>query len=186
MSSAKQSHGADLGAETNLPKPYTAGGPEKTTDKGHFATPKGEPKPVGFGKDKSSRHKKQNGVILPLDYRRDLSKTARAHRKKYRKLFNADPTLKDRAARFYRSNLPPVRRAGRPGIDSVTIAIRLLSIIKRRYPDERPVCWWRRIYPLAIPGYETLPKEEQRAQRALLRERVRNRKNQQRRRRITE
>ncbi len=184
MSSARQSRGASLGAETDLPKPYSKDSQEKMPDKRTCATEKSEPKRVGFGKAKGSR--KPSNAILPLDYRRDLSKMAREHQKKYGTSFKVDATLKDRAARFYRSQLPPLRRAGRPGISGVTIAIRLKRVTKQQDPDETAVHRWGRIYPIAIPNHETLTKEQQRVERILLRERVKSRKNQQRRRRTQE
>ncbi len=188
MSSATAFPDRNQGPGNGVPKPSRKEGLAKMVDKGSEHSAKEEPKPVGFGKETKIAHstKKHSLISLPVAYRLELASIARAHRKKYRTLFAAAPTLKDRAARFYRSKLPPLRRPGRPGIDSVTTAMRLLRIVKRGYPDETPACWWRRIYPLAIPNYETLSKEEQRAQRVLLRERVRSRRNQQRRRRMGE
>jgi hypothetical protein len=185
MSSDRKIPVPNLGTETSVPKPSNEIRVENTPGKGSDAPRKAEPKAVGFGKGKSSRNN-PSGAVLPLDYRRDLAKMAGAHRKKYRKIFKADPTLKDRAARFYRAQLPPRSRRGRPGIDSVTTAMRLLRIIRRRYPHETPACWWRRIYPLAIPTYDTLSNEHQRVERILLRERVKSRRNQQRKRRTQE
>jgi hypothetical protein len=85
----------------------------------------------------------------------------------------ADPKLKDRASRFLRSLLPPHRRRGRPGLGSVTVAIRLLNRFKRQHPEEKPEQIWKRIYPAAIPGYDAMSELEQNDARHVLRERVR-------------
>jgi len=81
-------------------------------------------------------------------------------------------------ARFLRSLLPPKRKRGRPGIASVTKAILLLKKFKHQYPTEKPEQIWKRIYPEAIPGYTSMDPERQKAERLLLRDRVRNRGNQ--------
>src|SRR5437667_6634279 len=46
--------------------------------------------------------------------------------------------------------------------------------LNAQHPNERPEQIWARIYPLAIPGYESFGNDEKRAQRLLLRERVRS------------
>src|SRR5436309_8927612 len=61
---------------------------------------------------------------LPREVRKEITQCARQLRQ-HRKLFISDPKLRDRASRFLRSLLPPKRKRGRPGIDSVTKAIRL-------------------------------------------------------------
>jgi len=132
---------------------------------------------------KPQRKRKRRSPPLPQQYRQDITRMARQHRKRFGKLLLADPKLKDRSARFYRSLLlPKPKRRGRPPVESVTIATRLLQKYRREYPDETPEQWWKRIYPQAIPGYEKLGREERKAQQLLLRERVRSRRNQQRRR----
>jgi hypothetical protein len=79
-------------------------------------------------------------------------------------------------ARFLRSLLPPQRKRGRPGIPGVTKAMLLLMRFKRRYPHEKPAQRWARIYPEAIPGYAGMDRERRKAERLLLRERVRSRR----------
>ena len=90
----------------------------------------------------------------------------------------SDPKLKDRASRFLRSLLPPQRKRGRPGIAGVTKAISLLKRFRRQYPNDKPEQIWKRVYTEAIPRYASMEREHQRAERLLLRERVRSRKNQ--------
>jgi hypothetical protein len=86
----------------------------------------------------------------------------------------ADPTLKDRAARLLRSLLPPKpRRRGRPGLDSVTTAIRLLGSFRKQFPGELWAEVWQRIYPEAVPNYVVMNSVEQEHARQVLRERVR-------------
>jgi hypothetical protein len=52
---------------------------------------------------------------------------------------------------------------------------------RRQYPHETPAQLWARVYPEAIPGYADMDRERQKAERVLLRERVRSRGNQHRR-----
>ena len=79
-------------------------------------------------------------------------------------------------------SLLPRRRPGPPSIESVTRAIRLQRILKRKHPDEKPEQLWARIYPRAIPNWEALSKDDRIAQKLLLRNRVWSRRNQRRRR----
>jgi hypothetical protein len=128
-----------------------------------------------------SKHRRRPGPRLPTAVRKEIARFARELRQ-HRKLFIADPKLKDRASRFLRSLLPPRRKRGRPGIDSVTIAIRLRNRFRRQYPGEKPEQIWKKVYPKAIPGYARMDRERQKAEQLLLRERVYSRKLQQRRR----
>ncbi len=122
--------------------------------------------------------RRRHGPRLPAVVRKEITRCAQQLRQ-HRKLFMADPKLKDRAARFFRSLLPPKRKRGRPGIDSVTKAIRLRQRFRRLYPNEKPELIWKRIYPEAIPGYAGMDRERQKAERLLLRERVRSRRHRQ-------
>jgi hypothetical protein len=117
----------------------------------------------------------RRGPRLPAAVRKEIARFARELRRQHRNLFTADPKLKDRASRFLRSLLPPKRKRGRPGIDSVTKAIRLRQRVRQQYPGEKPEQIWKRIYPEAIPGYASMDRERQKAERLLLRERVRSR-----------
>jgi len=107
--------------------------------------------------------------------RKEIACFARELRQQHRKNFTADPKLKDRISRFLRSLLPPKRKRGRPGLDSVTKAIRLRQRLRRQYPGEKPEQIWKRIYPEAILGYAGMDRERQKAEQLLLRERVRSR-----------
>jgi hypothetical protein len=116
---------------------------------------------------------------LPAAVRKEITRFAQQLRQ-HRKLFISDPKLRDRAARFLRSLLPPKRKRGRPGLDSVTKAIRLRQRLRRQYPGEKPEQIWQRIYLEAIPAYASMERERQKAERLLLRERVRSRRRAQR------
>jgi hypothetical protein len=83
--------------------------------------------------------------------------------------------LKDRAARFLRFLLSPKRKRGRPGLPSVSKAILLVKRFRHQYPNEKPELIWKRVYRKAIPGYVDMDRERQKAERLLLRERVRSR-----------
>ncbi len=113
---------------------------------------------------------------IPAAVRNKVTRAAQELKREHRKLFMADPKLKDRAARFLRSLLPPKpRKRGHPGYDSVTNAIRLRKEYARQYPGERPQLIWSRVYPEAIPAYSALNETEQKDARADLREHVRDR-----------
>jgi hypothetical protein len=124
------------------------------------------------------RKRQRAGPALPREIRKEVTHCARQLRQ-HRKLFIADPTLKERVARAFRSMLPPRRKRGRPGLDSVTTAIRLLKQFRRQFPHDKPAQLWARVYPEAIPGYATMERERQKAERLLLRDRVQSRKSQQ-------
>jgi hypothetical protein len=119
------------------------------------------------------RKRQRAGPALPREIRKDITQFARELKRQHRHLFTADPKLKDRAARFLRSLLPPQRKRGRPGLDSVTRAIRLLKQFRRQFPHESPTTIWQRIYPQAIPNYDAMTKVAQKDARGTLRERVR-------------
>src|SRR5262249_39978067 len=111
---------------------------------------------------------------IPRELLRDVFRLGRELKRRHRAALTADPKLKDRVVRLLRSILPPKpRRRGRPGIHSVTVAIKLQRSLKRKYPHERPAQIWERIYPLAIPNYESMSPLEQKNEREQLRERVR-------------
>ena len=79
---------------------------------------------------------------LPAAVRKEIARFARELRRQHHKLFATDSKLKHRAARFLRSLLPPKRKRGRPGIDSVTKAIQLRQRFRGQYQGEK----------LAAPG----------------------------------
>jgi hypothetical protein len=116
------------------------------------------------------RKRQRAGPALPCEVRKEVTHCARQLRQ-HRKLFISDPTLKDRVARALRSMLPPHRKRGRPGLDSVTKATRLLKQFRRQSPHEKPAQLWARVYPESIPGDADMDPERQKAERLLLRER---------------
>ncbi len=121
---------------------------------------------------------------LPAVVRKGITQCARQLRL-HCKLFMTDPKLKDRASRLLRSMLPPKRKRGRPGIPAVTKATLLLKELQREHPEQQPRERWQQVYPQVIPDYASLPREQQRSQEILLREQVRSRRNQQRKRRVS-
>jgi hypothetical protein len=123
-----------------------------------------------------------SGPRLPREIRKEITLCARQLRH-HRALFTADPMLRDRAARVLKSMLPPRRKRGRPGIASVTSAMMLLKKLQREHPEQERKQLWPQVYRRVIPNYATLPREQQRAKELLLREQVRSRRNQQRKRR---
>ena len=110
---------------------------------------------------------------LPRDYHRVLILMAREHRRLFKHLFLSDPTLKDRGARLYRSLLlPRPRRPGRPGLADVTLALQMRQ-------QGKP---WGEIYPACIKGYPNLDPTIRVWRQRELRDRVRSRRYQQRKR----
>jgi hypothetical protein len=111
---------------------------------------------------------------LPRAIRKELATLARKLNREHRALFAGNPNLRKRAGQFLIALLPPKpRRRGRPGIQSVTQAIRLIGKFRRQYRGERAEQIWSRVYPLAIPNYATMSELEQSEARQQLRERVR-------------
>jgi len=127
---------------------------------------------------------------MPRALRKEITRLARELRREHAPLFLNDPKLKDRAARLFRSQLPPWGKRGARGYDGVTTGIQLLRKFRRRYarqyPDEKPhqigKRAWKRICPEVIPSYGAMTEQEQRDAREGLRVRVRDRLNKRRRR----
>src|SRR5262249_20608926 len=110
---------------------------------------------------------------LPREVRTELAQFARKLARQFKSLFASDPLYGKRAGQFLTALLPPKpRRRGRPGIRSVTVAIRLLQQLKRDYPNERPAERWQRIYLQVIPNYTGMSEVEKSDARAQLRQRV--------------
>jgi hypothetical protein len=172
------SQSKDLDAQPNAaPEPSGIGAPSREYRNARFAELDSQ---IQAGKtDRQQRvapRKRQRArPPLPREVRKEITQCARQLRQ-HPKLFIADPKLKDRVSRFLRSLLPPKRKRGRPGIDSVTKAIRLRNRFRRQYAGEKPEQIWKRVYPEALPGYASMDPERQRAERLLLRERVRSRR----------
>lgn len=78
----------------------------------------------GRPKQKHKLHRRSHAGI-PAVVRKEITRLARELNRKHHQLFIVDHKLKDSAARLLRSLLPPKRKRGRPGMDSVTKAIQL-------------------------------------------------------------
>lgn len=129
--------------------------------------------------------RRRPGPRLPAVVRKEITQCARQLRQ-HQRLFKADAKLKDRAARVLRSMLPPKRKRGRPGIPGVTQAILLLKQLQRERPEQQPKERWQQVYRKVISDYTGLTRDQQRAQEVLLREQVRSRRNQQRKRTVAD
>jgi len=139
--------------------------------------------PETGGSGKPDRKPKRKEPAIPPQLMKDLRELAERHRRLFKAEFLADPKLKDRAARFYGSLLlPKPKRRGRPPIESVTVAARLHKEYKRQYPELKAEEIWQMIYPQVIPHYRALENEQKKAQHPLLRNRMRSRNGQRRRR----
>ena len=121
----------------------------------------------------------------PATLHTDIIRLAQQIRRDHSLLFMSDPELKDRAARWFRSQLPPWGRRGGRGYDDVTAAIDLRDRFgrgfSRLYPDEKPhqigKRVWKHICLHINPDYAAMNVQQQRDYRDLLRERVRDRLN---------
>ena len=90
---------------------------------------------------------------VPSGLRKEIATFARKLKRDYHALFASDPNLRKRAGQILTALLPPKpKRRGRPGIQSVTIAIRLRRQLKRQFPIERPAKIWEPIYPPGDSG----------------------------------
>ena len=127
-----------------------------------------------------SRRRKPKRPGVPREVREEVTQFARQLNQRYGKLLKADPTLRDRVARVFRSMLPPRRKRGRPGDPIVTKAMLLIRKLRRNHPEQTPQQHWQQVYRQVIPNYQNLSREQQRGQETLLREQVRSRRNQQR------
>jgi hypothetical protein len=122
---------------------------------------------------------KQKRQLLPGGFRKELAKLAR----RYAYVFDGKPTMKDVAVRYFRALLQPHRRSGRPCGQRITIASRLFKTYRKRYSTEAYSATWARVYPVAIPGLDALPRREASREKRNLRAAVRSRPNARRRRR---
>jgi len=80
---------------------------------------------------KKKPKRKSQSPPLPPKYRRQVIHTALEHRKEFKALFAADPAIRDRGARLYRSLLLPQPRGKKPG-KSVLKAVRLIKKLGRK------------------------------------------------------
>jgi hypothetical protein len=122
---------------------------------------------------------------LPPAVHQEVTRLAQELKRDHSLLFINDPKLRDRAARCFRSQLPPFGQPGAPGYNDVTAAIELLSRLRRDYarlyPHEKPhqigKRVWKRICLEVIPNYGTITEREQRDTCQRLQRRVRDRLN---------
>lgn len=134
--------------------------------------------------------RRRSAPPLPGALRKEITHVARELRRKHSRLFMTDRKLKDRAARLFRSQLPPWGKRGAHGYGAVTTAIQLLRKFRwhyaQQYAHEKPhqigKRVWKRICPEVIPNYGAMTEQEQRDAREELRVRVRDRLNKRRRR----
>lgn len=133
--------------------------------------------------------RRRSAPHLPAGLIKEITHLARAMKRKYALLFLTDAKLKERAARWFRSQLPPWGKRGAQGYDEVTFAIELLRKFRRhyarQYPDEKPPQIgkrvWKRICLEVLRDYSAMTETAQRDAREKLRGRVRDRLNKQRR-----
>ncbi len=140
-------------------------------------------KPLGFDTQEAGSSRRRTSPSaqkpLPVELVTDIMAAARKVVEQHELSFLADRKLKDRAARLFRTVLPP--RPGRPGrkrIANVTLAVRLQRRLKRENPDAKPEQIWARVYPKAIPNYQSLTSETRWNEQRRLRDRVHSRKRQ--------
>ena len=119
---------------------------------------------------------------LPVELQADLETFATQCGQKHAAAFEADPHLKELCARALRTRLPPHTPTGRPGLVSVTRALRLLKQYRKTHPADSAAERWARIYSQVIPMHATLSRDRRIHEQHLLRDRVRSRRNMQRRR----
>lgn len=141
-------------------------------------------KPLGIGTPRlepnaRKKHRNQQPGV-PVEIVKDVVAAAQVIRDNHKAAFLADRKLKDRAARLFRTLLPPrPRRPGRKPLASVTVAIRLVQRFKSEDPVAKPEQIWAKVYPKAIPNYASLANEVRWNEQRRLRERVHGRKRQQ-------
>ena len=140
--------------------------------------PEPAPKGLGFGTPQEpAKRKASRSQAIPPELARDIIAAAQTVCERHRGVFIADRKLKDRAARLFRTMLPPrPRRPGRKRIASVTLAIRLLRRLKKEHPTAKPERIWAKIYPNVIPNYASLGNDARRKEQHQLRDRVHSRR----------
>jgi hypothetical protein len=116
---------------------------------------------------------KRRTPSIPRELRKEVVERIRSIGRRYRAAFAADRELKVRVLTLTRALLPPrPRRRGRPHNPIVTAAIALYGKFQRKSPEESPRQLWSRVYPLAIPQWESMSELERRHARDELRERI--------------
>jgi hypothetical protein len=121
---------------------------------------------------------------LPAAARKEILASARGVSRRYAEAFKENSDLRRVAARLFLAGLQPRRRSGRPCDREITTAAMLFKRYRNQYPKEPYDRTWKRIYPVAIPGYEGLSPPSAKSMRERnLRAGVRSRRNARRRRR---
>jgi len=111
---------------------------------------------------------------LPEKIKQRVNEFGNRLRTEFPSIFVSNPQLKHRVGQFLASQLPPYpRRPGRPGFPDVTRADKMLTELHRQHPDVPYPALWKPIYPVAIVGYGKLSKLEKRAAKNDIRQRVR-------------
>jgi hypothetical protein len=89
-------------------------------------------------------------------------------------LLTRDPQLKIRITAMLRRLLPPRPcRSGRPGLASVTAAIRLHNELTQSFPERSSKEVWREVYRVVVPRWDALSPIERRSEADRLHRRVR-------------
>jgi hypothetical protein len=115
---------------------------------------------------------------LPRSLRKEIAACARKLKRNHRALFTSVPAYRKQVGQFLTTALLPrkPKRRGRPGIPSVTTAIRLQEKFRREHPGEKHEQLWDRICPKVIPNYDAMRELEKRDARAQLIARVKDRR----------
>ncbi len=139
-------------------------------------------KPLGFGTSElqtiqTDENRAASSHPMPAHLAGDILTAAQGIRDRHKELFAADRKLKDRAARLFRTVLPPRPRCpGRKRIPSVTIAMRMHKKLTNENATARPEEIWAKIYPKAIPNYASLTQGDRWMEQRRLRDRVHSRR----------
>jgi hypothetical protein len=112
---------------------------------------------------RDSQGRRRRAPSIPGELRKEAAANAKAMGKKYRKLFNADRTLKERVARYITLLLPPRARRGRPRNMETTRAVSEYRKRRRQCPNERPRESWNFVAGKLIPDFGSHSELEQRA-----------------------
>src|SRR5262249_34992982 len=91
---------------------------------------------------------------LPASARSEILGNARDVSRGFAQCFKQNPGLRRIAARLFAVGLQPRRRSGRPCDREITTAAMLFKRYRNQYPTEPYDKTWKRIYPVAISGYE--------------------------------
>jgi len=104
--------------------------------------------------------RKRQSPPLPREYQQEVIRIAKEHRKKFKGVFAADRTTRDRGARLYRSLLLPLRRGKKP----TSRVLKAVAFIKNlgRKPKSSD---WNRIDVKCLPSLGALPDLERRDRR---------------------